>query len=108
MFKRVRNIGRDYSQDAFDADERSGPALDTVLEEAAEALLSEIDRRHGPIANAVATGAGFRDAYVEASELQPVVARFFEEVFVMSDDARLRQARLRLMKRLELLILAAW
>ena len=51
------------------------------------------------------TGAGFRDAYVEASELEPVVARFFEEVFVMSDDARLRQARLRLMKRLELLIL---
>jgi glycyl-tRNA synthetase beta chain len=106
MFKRVRNIGRDYTPDAFDADERSGPALGTVLEEAAEkALLSEIDRRHGPIDNAVATGAGFRDAYVEASELEPVVARFFEEVFVMSDDARLRQARLRLMKRLELLIL---
>ncbi len=106
MFKRVRNIGKDYGADAFDADEQSGPALDTVLEEAAEkALLAEIERRHGPIDNAVATGAGFREAYVEASELEPVVARFFEEVFVMSDDARLRQARLRLMKRLELLIL---
>ena len=50
-------------------------------------------------------GTGFRDAYVEASHFEPVVARFFEEVFVMSDDLRLRQARLRLMKRLELLIL---
>ena len=106
MFKRVRNIGREYGADAFDADERSGPALATVLEEPAEkALLSEIDRRHGPIDKAVATGAGFREAYVEASELEPIVARFFEEVFVMSDDARLRQARLRLMKRLEILIL---
>jgi glycyl-tRNA synthetase beta chain len=106
MFKRVRNIGKDYGADAFDADERTGPGLDTVLEEAAEkALLAEIDRRGAPITQAVTSGAGFREAYVEASELEPVVARFFEEVFVMSDDARLRQARLRLMKRLELLIL---
>jgi glycyl-tRNA synthetase beta chain len=106
MFKRVRNIGKDYGAEAFEADERSGPGLETVLEEAAEkSLLAEIDRRREPIANAVATGAGFREAYVEASELEPAVARFFEEVFVMSDDAKLRQARLRLMKRLELLIL---
>ena len=106
MFKRVRNIGKDYGADAFDQDERSGPALETVLEEAAEkSLLAEIDRRSAPIGKAVATGGGFREAYVEASELEPAVARFFEEVFVMSDDARLRQARLRLMKRLEVLIL---
>jgi glycyl-tRNA synthetase beta chain len=106
MFKRVRNIGKDYAADAFETDERSGPGLETVLEEAAEkALLAEIERRRGPIAKAVATGTGFREAYVEASELEPVVARFFEEVFVMSDDTRLRQARLRLMKRLEILIL---
>ena len=106
MFKRVRNIGRDYTAEAFEADERGGPALGSVLEEAAEtALLAEIERRHGPIDRAVETGAGFREAYVEASELEPAVARFFEEVFVMSDDARLRQARRRLMKRLEQLIL---
>jgi glycyl-tRNA synthetase beta chain len=106
MFKRVRNIGREYTADVFEQDERTGPALETVLEEAAEkALLAEIVRRHGPIDAAVASGAGYREAYVEASELEPFVARFFEEIFVMSDDARLRQARLRLMKRLELLIL---
>ena len=50
-------------------------------------------------------GRGFREAYGEAAQFEPVVARFFEEVFVMSDDIRLRQARLRLMKRLEVLIL---
>ena len=105
-FKRVRNIGREYGAEAFEADERSGPALAGVLEEPAEkALLAEIERRHGPIDSAVKSGAGFREAYVEASEFEPVVARFFEEVFVMSDDLRLRQARLRLMKRLEILIL---
>ena len=31
--------------------------------------------------------------------------KFFTDVFVMADDARLRDARLRLMKRLEVLIL---
>jgi glycyl-tRNA synthetase beta chain len=105
-FKRVRNIGRDYTGAAFAEDERQGPALDGVLEEAAErALLAEIEKRRAPIESAVRAGTGYREAYVEASEFEPVVARFFEEVFVMSDDARLRQARLRLMKRLELLIL---
>ena len=33
---------------------------------------------------------------------EPVVATFFDDVFVMSDDLRLRQARLRLLKRLEI------
>ena len=37
--------------------------------------------------------------------IEPAVARFFKEVFVMTDDVALRQARLRLMKRLEQVIL---
>ena len=57
MFKRVRNIGKDYGSDAYEQDERTGPGLETVLEETAEkSLLAEIDRRRAPIANAVATG----------------------------------------------------
>jgi glycyl-tRNA synthetase beta chain len=105
-FKRVRNIGREYSAEAFAADEANGPALETVVEEAAEkALLAEIEQRRGVIEAAVTKGTGYREAYVEASHFEPVVGRFFEEVFVMSDDMRLRQARLRLMKRLETLIL---
>ena len=99
-FKRVRNISRDYVAGQDEAD------LDGLLEEPAEkALLAAITARGPAIEAARREGKGFREAYGEAAEFEPVVARFFEEVFVMSDDIRLRQARLRLMKRLELLIL---
>lgn len=102
-FKRVRNIGKD---DQGLIDEASGPALQTVLVEPAEkALLAEIEARRPAIEKAVRDGAGFREAYAEAAKFEPVVARFFEEVFVMSDDQALRQARLRLMKKLESVIL---
>ena len=105
-FKRVRNIGREYSAETFAADEAAGPALAGVLEEPAEkALLAELDERGALITRAVEAGTGYRDAYLEAGRFEPVVARFFNEVFVMSDDPRLRQARLRLLKRLETLIL---
>ena len=105
-FKRVRNIAREYPAETFAADEAAGPALATVLQEPAErALLSAIDERQGAIRKAVTEGAGYREAYVEAARFEPVVAKFFEDVFVMSDDLTLRQARLRLLKRLESLIL---
>jgi glycyl-tRNA synthetase beta chain len=102
-FKRVRNIAREYREaDGGDDD----AALAAALEEPAEkTLLSEIEARRATIARAAADGRGFREAYLEAAGFEPVVARFFDEVFVMSDDLRLRQARLRLMKRLESLIL---
>ena len=105
-FKRVRNIARELPAAEFDAAEASGEALSAILEEPAEtALLAEIDARRGVIERVVAEGQGYRDGYVEAASFEPVVARFFDEVFVMSDDLRLRQGRLRLMKRLESLIL---
>jgi glycyl-tRNA synthetase beta chain len=105
-FKRVRNIGREYASDTFTTDESTGPPLDGLLVESAErALFEELETRRPLIARAVETGAGYREAYVEASRFEPLVARFFEEVFVMSDDLALRQARLRLLKRLETVIL---
>jgi glycyl-tRNA synthetase beta chain len=105
-FKRVRNIARDYPAEAFAADEASGPALDTVLEEPAErALLDAITARRPAIDKALAEGRGYREAYLEAAAFEPVVAKFFEDVFVMSDDLKLRQARLRLLRRLEALVL---
>jgi glycyl-tRNA synthetase beta chain len=105
-FKRVRNIAREYPAEAMAADEAAGPALAAVLEEPAEKALLEAIDTYGPaIRRAVAEGRGYREAYVEAARFEPVVAKFFEAVFVMSDDRRLRQARLRLMKRLEGLIL---
>jgi glycyl-tRNA synthetase beta chain len=105
-FKRVRNIARDYPADAFAADEQAGPPLADLLEEPAErALLQDLQDRGEAITRAVRTGTGFREAYLEAARFEPVVARFFDDVFVMTDDMRLRQARLRLLKRLETSIL---
>ncbi len=53
-----------------------------------------------------ATASGrFRDAYAEAAEFEPAVARFFNEIFVMADDPALRRARLWLLHQLETLIL---
>jgi glycyl-tRNA synthetase beta chain len=105
-FKRVRNIGKDYSAEQYAADEGAGKPLDQALVEPAEkALLAEIEARSPAIERAAKDGKGFREAYAEASKFEPVVARFFEEVFVMTDDQALRQARLRLMKRLESIIL---
>ena len=51
------------------------------------------------------SGEDFRRAFVEAAQFGPAVDRFFTEIFVMVEDQTLRKARLRLMRRLEQLIL---
>ncbi len=105
-FKRIKNIARELPDAEFQQQEHSGAALGTLLTEPSElALLAELDKRSAVIAQAVGTGRGYREAYLEASKFEPAVAQFFTDVFVMADDLTLRQARLRLMKRLEQLIL---
>ena len=54
---------------------------------------------------AVETGAGFREAFAEAARIGPAVDRFFNEVFVMAEDPKLRNARLGLMRKVEQVIL---
>jgi glycyl-tRNA synthetase beta chain len=101
-FKRVRNIARELG----DAAPASDAALTSALTEPAELeLLAEITRRSGVIETAARDGRGFHQAYAEAAAFAPAVARFFNDVFVMSDDADLRRARLGIMRRLEQLIL---
>ena len=75
-----------------------------MTEPAEQALLADIDRRQPVIDRAVQSGEGYREAFAQASAFGPAVDRFFTEVFVMVDDPRVRQARLRLMRRLERLI----
>ena len=109
-FKRIKNIARELETpdqlNEYEEWERSQAALDKVLNEPAEvALLKEIETRSPKILKAAESGTGFRDAYAEAAGFEPAIARFFTEVFVMADDAKLKTARLRLMKRLEGLIL---
>lgn len=105
-FKRVKNIARDLPEASFQETERRQPNLRPPLKEPAEiALLEEIDRRTPIIDSVLESGDNFRRAFVEAAQFGPTVDRFFTEVFVMVEDQALRQARLRLMKRLEHLIL---
>jgi glycyl-tRNA synthetase beta chain len=99
LFKRVRNIARNLDGAADDLDR-------ALLREPAEtALLHELDRREPTIVSAVSSGQGFRHAFSEAAKLGPSVGKFFDDVLVMAEEPKLREARLRLMKRLETLIL---
>jgi glycyl-tRNA synthetase beta chain len=98
LFKRVRNIAKNL--------DAAAPDLGGQLTEPAEiALANEVDRL-APVVDAVAaSGSGYRKAFAEAAKAGPAVATFFDDVMVMTDDAKLRDARLRLLRRLEGLVL---
>ncbi len=103
-FKRVKNIARELPA----GDDRSARDHDltNVLNEPAEiALMQELEQRGPVIDSVLKSGENLRRAFVEAARFGPAVDRFFTEIFVMVEDAALRQARLRLMKRLEQQIL---
>ena len=97
LFKRVKNIARELPQvGALDRDALSEPAE--------RALLGQLDQRRPAVA-AAAAAADYTRAFTEIAGLRQVVDRFFTEVFVMADDARVRTARLTLMANLRDLIL---
>jgi len=97
LFKRVNNIVHD----------QLGAAATTVhgqnrglLKEPAEVALRErMDGVCPRIAELAGEGA-YADALRAASELGPLVDRFFTDVLVMTEDAGLRQARLALLGEL--------
>lgn len=98
LFKRVRNIAKNL--------DASAPDLGGSLVEPAElALAAEVDRLAPIVDSAVSKGTGYREAFAAAAKLGPAVAKFFDDVMVMAEDVKLRDARLRLLKRLESLIL---
>ena len=97
LFKRVKNIARELkTREPLDRSALSEPAE--------QALVAELDARR-PRVDGAARAADYRQAFTEIAGLRPVVDRFFTEVFVMADDARLRTARLTLMAELRDLIL---
>jgi glycyl-tRNA synthetase beta chain len=98
LFKRVKNIAKELPE---------VPALDReALNEPAEhALLAALDAAR-PRVEAAGAGADYTRAFTEIAALRPVVDRFFTEVFVMAEDARVRTARLTLMATLRDMILA--
>ena len=97
LFKRVKNIARELKAHA--ALERAA-----LTEPAELALLAELDARRPRIEQA-ARAADYRQAFTDLAGLRPVVDRFFTEVFVMAEDARVKTARLTLMADLRNLIL---
>jgi len=98
LFKRVRNIAKNL--DAATPDQGGKPS-----EPAEIALAAEVDRLVPVVEAAVKAGSGYRQAFAEAAKAGPAVAKFFDDVMVMTDDLKLREARLRLLRRLEGLIL---
>jgi glycyl-tRNA synthetase beta chain len=97
LFKRVKNIARELK-------ERTPLDRSALTEPAEQALVAELDGRRPRVDQAV-RAADYRHAFAEIAGLRPVVDRFFNEVFVMADDARVRTARLTLMAELRDLIL---
>jgi glycyl-tRNA synthetase beta chain len=97
LFKRVKNIARELRDDK---------PLDreALVEPAERALLDELDRRRPRIEQSVAR-FDYRAAFVDIAGLRAAVDRFFTEVFVMADDVRVRNVRLKLMADLRDLIL---
>jgi glycyl-tRNA synthetase beta chain len=103
-FKRVRNIAKELPIDEFELAERNREPLD--LKEPAEVqLAAEIEQRRLIIDHAVTTGEDFRRAFRDASQFKNTVDKFFDDILVMSPDERVRRSRLRLLRKLEALIL---
>ena len=97
LFKRVKNIARELHGEVV---------LDrsAITEPAERAIVDELDTRR-PQIEAAAARSDYRGAFVEIAGLRAAVDRFFTEVFVMADDVRVRNARLKLMADLRDLIL---
>jgi glycyl-tRNA synthetase beta chain len=98
LFKRATNIVKDVP--AADPASLDLPAIRAALVEPAElALADALEARRSAITAAVGQ-ADYSRALLEVAALRPAVDRFFTEVFVMVDDAALRQARLSLLAAL--------
>jgi glycyl-tRNA synthetase beta chain len=105
-FKRVKNLGRDLDEGEYRRLEHAKPDLRGSLQHPSEiALLDEIDKRRQVIEGAVALCDNYKRAFKEASGFKPYVDKFFNDVRVKTDNPHLTEARLRLLRRLEGLIL---
>jgi glycyl-tRNA synthetase beta chain len=105
-FKRVKNLGKDLDEGEYRRLEHVKPDLRSSLQHPSEIeLLDEIDKRRQVIEGAVTLCDNYKRALKEASGFRPYVDRFFTDVRVKTDDPHLTEARLRLLRRLEELIL---
>lgn len=99
LLKRAKNITRSVAAARLDGVEAR------LTEPAERALAHELRAKTGPISAAAERG-DYRGAFVLIAGLQPVVARFFDDVLVMAEDEAVRTARLTLVAALRDLILS--
>jgi glycyl-tRNA synthetase beta chain len=99
LLKRVKNISKGVA-----APGSMAAAGDTLTEPAELALRDAIAAGASGIRDA-ATRGDYRQAFSGIAALRPAVAKFFDDVMVMTEDAALRDARLRLVATLRELIL---
>ena len=92
LFKRVKNITKDVPPVA----DVPRPRLTEPAEAALADALARVERS---LSEAVGT-RDYRRAFAEIGSLQPVVAKFFDDVLVMAEDSQVRDARLSLVGRL--------
>ena len=98
LLKRVKNITKGIAGDAS-----SEQARRLLTEPAEAALLAELDRR-APMIRDAAGRRDYREAFSNIAQLQPAVAKFFDDVLVMAEDEQVRAARLGLVATLRDLI----
>jgi glycyl-tRNA synthetase beta chain len=99
LLKRAKNITKGIGEDTLP------DGLEELLTEPAErALLAELDAA-GPAILAATERRDYRTALARIAQLQPVVAKFFDDVLVMAQDESVRKARLALVARLRNMIL---
>lgn len=96
-FKRIRNI----LEQAGNGRQRSSHPIDPALLEAgAERDLYEAFEKLRPQVAALRSRQDYLEALRLIASLRPQVDRFFDDVLVMTDDARVRENRLALLARL--------
>ena len=104
LLKRVKNITKGIAASPPAPGGVVGNAA-LLTEPAEQALVAALEQA-GPGIRAAAAGSDYRRAFTEIAALQAVVAKFFDDVLVMSEDAAVREARLGLVATLRDLILS--
>jgi glycyl-tRNA synthetase beta chain len=84
MFKRVKNITNDKNDDGRNLNE-----LKAALREPAELALANAMIERWNLLGKAASATDFEQTVQAFADLQPFVDRFFKDVLVMADDARL-------------------
>ena len=98
--KRIRNI---LAKSATAADWQAGEIVPELLTEPQEKDLYDAFGRIAGDVERLRAGREYRRALDEISTLRPAVDRFFDKVLVMAEDREVRQNRLRLLKKLDVL-----